>query len=89
MNEANIDNLYIGDAVHKTYIDLNEKGTKAAAVTFFGFKATAAAESPDIVEINLNKSFLYMIRDTKTKTVLFVGVVNSPNEWKGSTCQQS
>ena len=82
-------NLYVATAIHKTYIDLNEKGTKAAAVTYFGIdKANSAyePEKPEIIEINFDKPFAYMIRDVKTKEVLFFGVVQEPNVWKGSTC---
>ncbi len=82
--------LYIETAIHKTYIDLNEKGTKAAAVTFFG--ATAGAmierEEPQIIEIKFDKPFVYMIRDSKTKEIIFFGVTYEPNEWNGTTCEQ-
>lgn len=85
--KAHIENLYVGSAVHKTYIDLNEKGTKAAAITYFGvFKSTAIMEEPKIVDLNFNHSFVYMIRDHKTKEILFFGVVNEPNSWSHSTC---
>ena len=79
--------LYVSTAIHKTYIDLNEKGTKAAAVTYFGMdKASAADREKDKKQIVFNKPFIYMIRDSKTKEILFFGVVEKPNEWKGSTC---
>ena len=83
----NADNVYVSKAVHKTYIDLNEKGTKAAAVTYFGMdKASSVAPTKKKVKIEFNKPFVYMIRDSKTKEILFFGVVRKPNEWKGSTC---
>lgn len=82
-------NLYVSDAVHKTYIDLNEVGTKAAAVTYFGMKDFAAIEEKDkkVVEIKFNKPFIYMIRDQKTKELLFFGAVYSPNLWNKTTCE--
>lgn len=82
-------NLYVGTAVHKTYIDVNEKGTRAAAVTFFGLKDSAAIleEDKDVVEIKFDKPFIYMIRDSKTKEMLFFGAVYEPTEWSGSTCK--
>jgi serpin B len=89
MKELNIDSLYVAEAVHKTHIDLNEKGTKAAAVTYFGvYKNTSVAEprQPKIINVELNKSFIYMIRDKESKEILFIGVVDKPNEWKASTC---
>ena len=81
-------NFYVSDAIHKTYIDLNEKGTKAAAVTAFLVAGKSALpEELKTIEINFNKPFAYMIRDTKTKEILFFGVVYEPNKWKESTCK--
>lgn len=82
------ENVYVGEAVHKTKIELNEKGTKAAAVTYFGmFKASAMLEK-DYEEINIkfNKPFVYMIRESNTGELLFFGTVFEPNEWKGTSC---
>ncbi len=88
MIKSDINNLYVGEAIHKSYIDLNEKGTKAAAVTYFGmFKATAMLEEYETIDIAFNKPFVYMIRDTDTKEILFFGTVYEPNTWKGSTCE--
>ena len=83
-------NLHVSEAIHKTYIDLNEKGTRAAAVTYFGLKDMAAPlqEEKETVSIKFNKPFIYMIRDSKTKEMLFFGVVYEPNIWKGSTCSK-
>ncbi len=88
MAKIGTDRLYVSKSVHKTYIDLNEKGTKAAAVTFFGIEKNAAVSPHEkkVVKIEFNKSFVYMIRDVKTKELLFFGVVNEPNVWKGTTC---
>ncbi len=82
------ENLYVGTAIHKAKIEFMEKGTKAAAVTYFGLDANAAPVT-DYKEINItfDKPFMYIIRDTKTKEMLFFGTVYNPNKWKGSTCQ--
>ena len=85
--EKQFGNIYVGQAIHKTHIDLNEKGTKAAAVTYFGmFDNAVAIEETKPKEIIFNKPFIYMIRDKDTKEVLFFGTVYEPNIWKGSTC---
>ena len=82
-------NLYIDTAIHKTHIDFNEKGTKAAAVTYFGFKdAAAIIEEFETVQVNFNKPFVYMIRDIDSKEILFFGVVETPNKWQGTTCKE-
>ena len=89
MNKSGAGNLYVSQAVHKTYIDLNEKGTKAAAVTFFGVSGNAMEpKQPEIINIKFDKPFMYMIREKKTNTILFVGTVYTPNEWKGTTCKK-
>ena len=87
----NIESLYVGEAIHKTHIDLNEKGTKAAAVTYFGtYKATSREpKEKEIVNIEFNKPFIYIIRDKETKEMLFFGTVYEPNEWNGSTCSEN
>lgn len=89
MNRLDIDNIYVSDAIHKTYIDLNEKGTKAAAVTYFGLRASGiSTEKYKEIKIEFNKPFIYMIRDNKSKEVLFFGSVYKPSEWNGSTCKK-
>ena len=83
-----IEKLYVSDAIHKTYIDLNEKGTKAAAITYFGIKdGTSSNENFKDIKIEFNKPFIYMIRDTSSKEILFFGTVYEPNIWNGSTCE--
>ena len=81
--------LYVSQAIHMTHISLNEKGTKAAAVTYFGLEKSAAAfDEKQYIDIKFDKPFMYIIRDSKTKEMLFFGVVESPNEWKGTTCSE-
>lgn len=88
MNKNGINNMYVSDAIHKTYIDLNEKGTKAAAVTYFGIKANSAVlDNYKEVKIEFNRPFIYMIRDKESKEILFFGSVYEPNIWKSSTCE--
>jgi serpin B len=89
MDKYKMDNIYVSDAIHKTYIDLNEEGTRAAAVTYFGIKTSGAfIDDYELVEIEFNKPFIYMIRDKSSKEVLFFGTVYEPNVWNGSTCEE-
>ena len=82
-----INNLYVDTAIHMTKIELNEKGTKAAAVTYFGTKDNALhIDDYEKVNITFDKPFIYMIRDKKTKEIIFFGGVFEPNLWKGITC---
>ena len=71
----------------RLYVDLNESGTRASAVTYFGLDKASMALAPEkIFEIKFNKPFIYMIRDKKNKEILFFGTVYEPNLWKENTC---
>ncbi len=78
----------LGEAIHKTYIDLNEKGTKAAAVTgFMANDKSSVGRNQKIYNIKFNNPFIYIIRETKTGELLFFGTVYEPTKWDGNTCQ--
>ena len=76
--------FYVSEAIHKTYIELDEKGTKAAASTAFVISKNDAAG--DYISIRFDKPFVYIIRDKKTKEILFFGKVLEPNKWEGNKC---
>ena len=77
---------YVSKAIHKTYIDLDEEGTKAAATTGFVISKNAA-EAEDKIIITFNKPFIYIIRDKDSNEFLFYGIVNHPNKWEGKSCE--
>ena len=82
----------LSEAIHKTYIDLNEKGTKAAAVTAFLVNDKSAIELPDekkIYNITFDKPFIYMIREKNSGEILFFGTTYEPTKWEGHTCQMT
>ncbi len=69
--------LYISDVIHKTCIDLNETGTRAAAVTAVMMEAGAGyIEDPVYKYITLDRPFVYMIVD-RNNIPLFMGTVQS------------
>ena len=72
--------LYIDDVIHKTKIEVTEKGTKAAAVTAV-MMAAAGAMPVEKKKINivLDRPFVYMIVD-KNNTPLFIGVATTLEE---------
>ena len=71
--------LYIGSVIQKTHIELDEKGTKAAAVTIIDFRCTATAvqEPKPRKSVILDRPFAFAIMDTETGTPVFAGVVNT------------
>jgi serpin B len=70
--------LFISEVVHKAFVAVDEKGTEAAAATAVIMRFTAAPSAP--VEMTVDRPFIYMIRDLKTGTLLFVGRVLNPVE---------
>ena len=65
----------ISEVMHKTYIDVNEHGTEAAAVTGIGMETTAFM--PDMTyNFTLSKPFSYIIRDNETNEIIFMGEIN-------------
>ena len=69
-------NLYISKVLHKTYISVAEKGTKAGAVTAELLNgATAMPEKPH--EVYLDRPFMYMIIDCENNVPFFIGTVTN------------
>ena len=73
MGRSSYGNLYIGDVLHKTFISVDELGTKAGAVTVVEMKAELAEISEWVV--TLNRPFVYMIIDNATNLPIFMGTV--------------
>lgn len=69
--------LLVSGAVHATKVIVDEDGTEAAAATAIMAGTTSAPADPPI-EIRADHPFLYVIRDTDTGAVLFVGRVLDP-----------
>uniref|UniRef100_A0A674IW20 Serpin domain-containing protein n=1 Tax=Terrapene triunguis TaxID=2587831 RepID=A0A674IW20_9SAUR len=67
--------LFVSEAVHKAYIEVNEEGTVAAAATGIGIH-TISLRIP--VQFVADHPFLFFIRHQKTKCILFYGRVSSP-----------
>lgn len=70
-------NLYIGNVIHKTFIAVDEKGTKAGAATVVDIKNESAAVIEDPKTVILDRPFVFMIIDNETKLPIFMGVVDS------------
>jgi serpin B len=68
--------LYIQDVVHKAFIAVDEAGTEAAAAS--GVIVGTTSVPVDIVKLDLNRPFIYFIRDIQTSAILFVGRVMNP-----------
>ncbi|SCW50447.1 serpin B [Ruminococcaceae bacterium YRB3002] len=71
------ENLFIGDVIHKTHIDVDRNGTRAAAVTAVEmYRNAAVMEEPEVKEVFCDRPFAYAIVDMEEGIPLFVGTVN-------------
>lgn len=65
-------NLFISEVRHKTFVEVNEEGTEAAAVTaVVGVKSLPPA-------FRVDRPFFFTIYDAETETILFMGTVTEP-----------
>lgn len=71
------DDLYIAAALHKAFVEVNEEGTTAAAATAIVMATRAAAFRPPST-FRADHPFVFLIRDTRTKSVLFLGRLVDP-----------
>ena len=65
-------NMRITDTIHKTYIDVDEKGTEAAAVTAIGMAGSALPPEPMVFDVN--QPFNFIVRDNLSGEILFMGM---------------
>ena len=70
--------LKISYVIHNTYCTVDEEGTEAAAVTSIGI-VTSAERQPII--FNVNKPFVFVIREKSTGVILFIGKMGSVDKF--------
>ncbi len=68
--------LFVDFVKQNTFVEVNEEGTEAAAVTTIGIELTSTGDSNEFV---VNKPFIFAIRERTTNTILFIGKVVDPN----------
>ena len=69
--------LFISRVLHKTHIEVDESGTKAAAVTSVEMNKATSAFEENPKEVILDRPFVYAIMDMDTGLPVFMGVLNS------------
>jgi serpin B len=70
-------NLYIDFVDHKAFVEVNEKGTEAAAATVVGIGLTSM---PMTQTFTVDRPFVSIIRDDRSGSILFMGNINNPLE---------
>ena len=67
--------LYISFVKHNSFVEVNEEGTEAAAVTVVGIVETSMPPEPVFIPFIVDHPFIFAIRETTTNTILFMGKV--------------
>jgi serpin B len=72
------DRVALSEVKHKTFVEVNEAGTEAAAVTSARVALIAAVSQEQPFQMIVNRPFFCAIRDNQTGTVLFMGSIVEP-----------
>jgi serpin B len=71
-------NVYVNQALQRTYLDVNEQGTEAAAATGIGMQVVTGAASIEPIRFIVDRPFCVAIRDDRTGLILFLGQIADP-----------
>ena len=75
--------IWIDLVIHKSFVEVSEEGTEAAAATAVVMTTESIAPSkPQNIEFNANKPFLFFIMDDVSESILFMGKLETPAELK-------
>jgi len=79
-NFSNLGNvpMQIDEVKHKTFVEVNEEGTEAAAVTSIGIRITSAPVPQKPFNLVVDRPFFCALQDNQTGTVLFMGSIVEP-----------
>ncbi len=77
---ASTPGIVLDSVVHEAFVEVNEEGTEAAAATAVVAELAGAepSEPPPPVEVRADHPFLFLIRDTRTGAILFLGRLEQP-----------
>lgn len=70
--------LFISRVIHKTFVDVNEKGTEAAAVTAVEVGYTSVGPGDFVVSFIVDRPFFFAIREKTSNAIVFMGKVGRP-----------
>ena len=68
-------NLYLSDVIHRSYVEVNEAGTEAAAVTLEFVKRKGLAQL-----FKADHPFIFLIRENGSGSILFLGRITDPTQ---------
>ena len=70
--------LCVGSVIHKSFVEVNEAGTEAAAVTAAQMRLTSVRPVAPPFRMVVDRPFLFVIADLSTKAILFSGIITNP-----------
>ncbi|MBD3219427.1 MAG: hypothetical protein GF310_14240, partial [candidate division Zixibacteria bacterium] len=73
---SSIIDLFISAVIHSTFVQVDEEGTEAAAVTVVVMETTSI--NPSERAITLDRPFFFVIHDKYTDAILFMGKIINP-----------
>jgi serpin B len=73
---------FISAVRQRTFVEVNEEGTEAAAVTMAPTELSMPMNPPKPFQMIVDRPFLFLIEDQATRTILFMGVVYDPGTAK-------
>ena len=68
-------NIYISRVLHKSFISVDESGTRAGAVTAVGMPDSCALMPGEVYNVYLDRPFVYMLIDCETNQPFFIGTM--------------
>lgn len=77
--ETDGDRLHVETVIHQANIDVDEKGTEAAAATAVGMDTGGGPTALREITLRLDRPFMFALRDVETGAVLFMGRVTDPS----------
>lgn len=75
--------LVLSSVVHKTFVDVDEQGTEAAAATAVIMGKGLKKEITPLI-LRIDRPFIFLIRDKKSGAILFLGKVTNPTSNEGT-----
>jgi len=70
--------VYVSEVLHKTYLEVNEEGSEAAAVTSIGIKAMAMPASQEPFVFRADRPFVCILREKQTNSLIFIASIVEP-----------
>ena len=72
-----LNNLFVSEVKHKTFLEVNEEGSETAAVTSIGVQLTSV--TPSVPKFTVNRPFAFLIRERASGSILFMGKMKNPS----------